>query len=64
MGIRKASRLALVAALLANGAMAADQCSDWMVQADGSYWRQCIDANGQIYCQVMTDGTISRVKCQ
>jgi hypothetical protein len=57
--------LAAVAAfvLAFNVAMAADSCSTWMKQADGSYWRTCVDDNGRQYCQVSVNNVITTVSC-
>jgi hypothetical protein len=61
------SALLLGFALVASGiqfAVAADSCTDWMWQPDGSYWRTCVDSQGKQYCQVKKDGKISRVDCK
>lgn len=48
-----------------SNAVAADSCTDWLKQSDGTYWRTCVDDNGRQYCQQLSaDGkTISTVKC-
>ena len=51
-------------ALMGTVALAAPSCTGWMKQADGSYWRTCVDDRGRQYCQRMWKGHISRVACR
>lgn len=56
--------IATLLATLAGVAYAADSCSNWMPQPDGTEWRTCVDDHGKQYCeQKNKDGSISRVKC-
>jgi hypothetical protein len=44
--------LAIALLLLAGiSTLAADSCSVWMKQADGTFWRTCVDDKGHQYCQ-------------
>lgn len=65
--MKRFCQMALAAAaafvLAFNVAMAADSCSTWMKQADGSYWRTCVDNNGRQYCQVSVNNVITNVNC-
>jgi len=42
---------------------AAEQCTVWQQQADGSYYNVCVDDTGKQYCQRMKDGVVTRVSC-
>lgn len=57
-------KIALLLAALSGAALAADSCSNWMKQADGSEWRTCVDDGGRQYCEQKKDGHISRVSCK
>ena len=40
-------------------------CTDWTLQADGTYFRTCVDDQGRQYCEQTVDKkTVTRVKCQ
>ena len=41
-----------------------DNCTVWLWQTDGSYWRQCVRPNGTVYCQSRKGKTISVVSCR
>jgi hypothetical protein len=60
--------LLAVALLLLTGvsALAADSCSVWMKQADGTFWRSCVDDKGQQYCQTADSNgnNVTRVSCK
>ena len=46
-------------------ALAVPSCTNWMKQANGTYWRTCVDDNGNQYCEQTVDlKTVTRVKCQ
>jgi hypothetical protein len=47
-------------------ALAVDSCSVWMKQADGTFWRSCVDDNGHQYCQTAdSEGkNVTRVACK
>jgi hypothetical protein len=46
-------------------AFAADQCTGWMQQSDGSEWRMCTsDADGHRYCQERRGDAITTVACR
>ena len=54
-------------ALVAGSAIAADSCTPWMKQPDGSWWRTCVDNGGRQYCETARDGTgagATRVSCR
>lgn len=53
-----------VLSLSLNVAMAADSCSDWVKQSDGSYWRTCVDDKGQQYCQASVNNRVTKVSCR
>ena len=55
--------LALAAMALSSSAVAAPQCTDWLQQSDGSFWRTCVDDNGRQYCERMYNNYITRVAC-
>jgi hypothetical protein len=65
--MKRFCQMALVAVaafvLALNVAMAVDSCSTWMKQADGSYWRTCVDDKGRQYCQVSVNNIITTVSC-
>jgi hypothetical protein len=47
-------------------ALAADSCSVWMKQADGTFWRTCVDDNGHQYCQTADSNgkNVTKVACK
>jgi hypothetical protein len=50
---------------IASAAMAADSCTNWMPQPDGTQFRTCVDGQGRQYCeQLGKDGKIGRVSCK
>ena len=50
--------------LNAVAAVAADNCTAWSRQSDGSEWRLCTkESNGQRYCQERRGKTITNVSC-
>ena len=61
-------RLALVGGLLAlllsGGIAFADNCTEWSLQSDGSYWKECVDDQGQRHCWVSRNGQVSSVRCR
>jgi hypothetical protein len=50
--------------LAASFALAVPSCTNWMLQTDGSYFRTCVDDNGNQYCEQSKNGTVSRVSCK
>jgi len=60
--IAAAVSVALVTGI-AHSAFAADSCTDWLLQTDGSYFRTCVDDKGTQYCQSYKDNVISKVSC-
>jgi len=64
MNYRNFVFICIAAALSIGSAVAlADECTDWTLQSDGSYWRICVDDNGTRYCEESKDGYVSRVGC-
>jgi hypothetical protein len=59
-------RIVFALLLAASAAFAAaDSCSNWMPQPDGTKWRTCVDSKGNQYCEQQSkDGNISRVSCK
>jgi len=55
----------LVSLALQSLAQAAPNCTPWMKQYDGSWWRECVDDNGQMYCEscAPSGSPCSRVPC-
>ena len=54
-------------AALDKGCLTPDSCTDWLQQADGTYWRECVrDSDGSNYCQVedAKEQNIRTVLCQ
>jgi hypothetical protein len=47
-------------------ALAEDNCSVWMKQTDGTYWRTCVEDNGHQYCQTADSNgkNVTRVACK
>lgn len=70
MTTRNFSALAMAALLSAFGSTtlwAADQCTNWAQQTDGSWFRLCTDKNGHRYCErcPRTKGqSCARVSCK
>ena len=60
--------LLAVALLMSAGisALAADSCSVWMKQANGTFWRTCVDDKGHQYCQTADaqGKNVSTVSCK
>ena len=54
---------ALLGGLAATAHATEDNCTVWLWQTDGSYWRQCVRPNGTVYCQSRKGKTISVVSC-
>jgi hypothetical protein len=42
--------------LLSSVALAVPSCTNWMVQADGSYWRECVNDDGSRHCYRAANG--------
>jgi hypothetical protein len=63
--IRKAlySLLMLASASIGSAALAEDSCTNWLLQSDGSEWRQCVRDNGSVYCQRRANGQITNISC-
>jgi hypothetical protein len=48
------------AALLLAGGLAAyanPSCSAWMLQQDGSWWRECVNDDGSMHCYTCPSGS-------
>ena len=56
----------IVPLMLPGAALAAQSCSVWMDQGDGTSWAQCVDDNGQRHCWLINNapGSVAReVQC-
>jgi hypothetical protein len=52
--------------MCSTAAIAADSCTGWYTQSDGSTWRECTDSNGNVYCTSCpaNGGACERVPCR
>ena len=55
--------LLFLSSLATGTAALADSCSNWLLQSDGSEWRQCVRDNGSVYCQRRANGRITNISC-
>ena len=50
---------------LIRDALAADSCTNWMVQPNGCHFRTCVDGGGRQYCeQACGRNAPTRVSCR
>jgi hypothetical protein len=47
---------------LSSAALADPTCGNWEWQADGSYWRQCVNDDGSQHCYTATDSKGANAK--
>lgn len=56
--------LAMVLGATSELSIGAPNCTDWMLQPNGRYFRTCVGDDGKQYCEQTVDKkTISRVSC-
>lgn len=53
----------LVSPLFVRNVYAATTCSVWLLQSNGTEWRQCVRDDGSVFCQSKNNGQISTVSC-
>lgn len=51
----KVKLLCVILLLATLSTFADDSCTKWMWQRAGLYWRECVDAKGNTYCQEADD---------